>query len=91
MPLDKTFFQVWFKDKCKIDSEGFQYKPLKKFIKKYKGVSRENIVIIDNDPDNYFYDRKNAIPIETYLGSQKDSELFRVMNILRSKIGCSAT
>lgn len=83
MPLGKTFFKVWFKDKCKIDSEGFQYKPLKKFFKKYKGVSRDNTIIIDNDPSNYFYDRKNGVSIDTYLGAQNDTELLRVMNVLK--------
>lgn len=86
MPTDASFFQTWFNDKCKKDPDGFQYKPLSKFFKKYKGFSRSNTVIIDNDPDNYFYDKGNAIPIETYLGTQKDSELLRVMNEMKIKM-----
>lgn len=85
MPLEKTFSKVWVRNMCEIDSKGFPYKPLSKFIKEYE-VSRENTVIIDNDPCNYVYDEQNAIPIKTYFGTQKDTELFRVMNILKINV-----
>lgn len=86
MPEGKEFFKVWFGNRCKRDGEGLIFKPLDKMWKRKWKMNRDNTLIIDNDPENYVYNKKNAIPIDSYYGSREDIELLRVKNELIVKM-----
>lgn len=85
LPPAKNFHRVWFGDKCKRDGMCNRFKPLTKFYKRKWGMTRQNTVIVDNDPINYLYDQGNAIPIDTYLGSSQDDALLKLQNQLVAK------
>jgi TFIIF-interacting CTD phosphatase-like protein len=48
-------------------------------------MTRQNTIIVDNDPVNYLYDQGNAVPIDTYLGSSQDDGLLKLQNQLVAK------
>lgn len=93
MPAGKdTFHSVWFGEKCKrrYDTDlGYHitYKPLSRYWRaKSRRMTKFNTVIVDNTPETYMANYGNAVPIETYLGASRDSELLRVMNLFCRKI-----
>ena len=55
------------------------------FIKDLKRLSRDlnNIILLDNNPNCYFLNKENAIPIKTWIDDVSDRELFKIIPYLK--------
>ena len=54
------------------------------YVKDLSKLNRDlnNIIIIDNNPDCYFLNKENGIPIKTWLNDRNDKELFKLLPYL---------
>ena len=54
------------------------------YVKDLSKLNRDlnNIIIIDNNPDCYFLNKENGIPIKTWLNDKSDTELFKLLPYL---------
>jgi hypothetical protein len=79
--------KIFDKNECFIDWRGaaaWVTKDLTELAQKYfPEVSRQNFVVIDNDPHTYNRNKRQAMPINTYWGSTYDDELEEIMVYLR--------
>ena len=65
-----------FRDSCSLIN-GVYLKELKKLNRKMKGV-----IIVDNNPNSFIFDRENGLPIKSYYGDKGDKELLQIAYIL---------
>ena len=75
----KTIFQYrLYKESCLIINGKIGIKDLRML----RGVSLENVFILDNNPVCYTFHLNNAIPITSYFGDNRDRELAKLTKIL---------
>jgi RNA polymerase II subunit A small phosphatase-like protein len=55
------------------------------WVKDMSRLSRyiDDVVIIDNSPSAYIYQKENGMPIDSWTGDQDDSDLYKYLNIFR--------
>ena len=55
------------------------------YVKDLSRLSRfiDDIIILDNSPYAYIYQKENGLPIKSWTGEKKDSELFKYINVLK--------
>jgi len=91
IPRNKDFYLVYTRNKCKSiynrdTRTNYMTKPLYKIWRKYKDFDKDNTIIIDDTPETYYYNNKNAIPIKTYsvnrMNHHKDIELYKLQKYL---------
>lgn len=76
-----------FRDSCSehtiIDEEN--QKKTSFWVKDMSRLSRyiDDVIIIDNSPAAYIYQKENGMPISSWFGDQKDCELYQYLNIFR--------
>lgn len=75
-----------FRDSCvehTIFSE--EARPSSFWVKDMSRLSRyiDDVIIIDNSPSTYIYQKENGMPIQSWTGEQTDSELYQYLNVLK--------
>eukprot|EP00494_Astrolonche_serrata_P023694 UN23952 len=80
--LDKggTCHYRLFRDKCVI-TDGFYAKDLNKL-----GRRKQDLIIVDNNPNSYFYQPYNAIPITSWFHDKSDTELKDLLPVLKTTL-----
>lgn len=55
------------------------------YVKDLSRLSRfiDDIIILDNSPYAYIYQKENGLPIKSWIGEEGDSELFKYINMLK--------
>jgi hypothetical protein len=66
-----------FREHCSIFNNGFT--------KDLKRLSRDlnNLIILDNNPNSFFLNKENGLPIKTWIDDTHDKELFKIMPYLK--------
>tara|TARA_B110000285_G_C15075788_1_gene590646 strand:+ start:763 stop:1008 length:246 start_codon:yes stop_codon:yes gene_type:complete len=68
-----------FREHCSIDAQtGYMVKDMSRL-----GRKIENIIIVDNSPNSYYYQPENAMPSKTWLKDQQDYELRDMIPFLK--------
>ena len=73
---NKVITQVLNRESCHFVN-GFYFKDLNLFNKDFK-----DIIIVDNNPISYAYQKDNGIPISTWIDNPNDNELLKLIPIL---------
>ena len=74
---NKVITQVLNRESCHFVN-GFYFKDLNLFNKDFK-----DIIIVDNNPISYAYQKDNGIPISTWIDNPNDNELLKLIPILK--------
>ena len=73
----KNFFSYkLFREQCSFENNIY-IKDLKKL-----GRDLKDVIIIDNSPNSYIYNKENGIPISTWFDDENDRELYNITQIM---------
>ena len=61
------------------------------YVKDLKRLNRDlkNVIIVDNSPNSYSFNRENGLPIMSWFNDSKDTELLKILPILNYLSGVS--
>lgn len=77
--MDRNCSAMLFREHCSVDAHtGFMVKDMLRL-----GRKIENIIIIDNSPNSYYYQPENALPSKTWIKDPQDYELREMIPFLK--------
>lgn len=78
-PSRKYITKRLFREHCIMSSKGVYVKDLRIFA----NVSQENLILIDNSPHCYVFNKCNGIPIIPFYDNYQDYELLKLSSFLK--------
>ena len=74
---DKIIEKRLFRDSCVLSNDG-------KYVKNLNNLNYnlKDIILLDNNPISYSFNRENGIPIKTWHNDKNDKELLKIRNFL---------
>lgn len=83
---DRHIAHRLYRESCvEHKSRDFEHRNASYWVKDLSRLSRfiDDIVIVDNSPAAYIYQKENALPISSWTGGKDDCELYKYINMLK--------